>query len=295
MTRKSSEILLAALIVSRASSLLLAKPMVGSLSSSSILAYRFILASIFLLPFLFKKVKTAKAKDVGRGCVLGMLFSVMMQLELLTLKSLDTATTSLLENTAIIIVPLTSAFIAKRRPSPFTLKRAAIALLGVFFLTVSAASGKGSVKGCMMALVSAMIYSSCIELTDTYSKESDTMVLGYFQIVTLGVLNLLFGLASGTLEAIPDKASVMRILALAIVCSGFGFALQPVAQRNLDAATSSSFCALNPLSTTILGAIFLSESMGAEKLIGVILIMSSLLLKEKGKGRKVLGKAALRA
>ena len=72
------------------------------------------------------------------------------------------------------------------------------------------------------------------------------------------------------------------VLALALVCSCFGFTFQPVAQRYVSAERAGQFCALNPLSATILGTIFLHERLGLWGLIGAVLILAGILIQSIG-------------
>lgn len=68
------------------------------------------------------------------------------------------------------------------------------------------------------------------------------------------------------------------ILALALVCSCFGFTFQPVAQRYTTADRAAQLCAINPLSTAVLSAIFLQERMGVQGIIGAALILLGIVL-----------------
>lgn len=70
----------------------------------------------------------------------------------------------------------------------------------------------------------------------------------------------------------------IMIVILAVVCTGFGFTLQPVAQRGTTAETAGLMCALNPLVAGSLGVIFLSEPVSLTGIIGCILILSAIAL-----------------
>ena len=77
-------------------------------------------------------------------------------------------------------------------------------------------------------------------------------------------------------------ASILRMLvniaALAVVCTGFGYTLQPVAQSRIDANRASLFCALSPAFAAIFGAILLRERVTALGCVGIVLILGSILL-----------------
>ncbi len=76
------------------------------------------------------------------------------------------------------------------------------------------------------------------------------------------------------------------VLALAIVCTGFGFTLQPVAQSHTSAERAGLFCALSPACATLFGAVLLHEKITLLGAAGILLILSSLLLPHLMKGKK---------
>ena len=75
-----------------------------------------------------------------------------------------------------------------------------------------------------------------------------------------------------------NAASWASILTLAIVCSGFGFTLQPVAQSGTSAETAGLLCALNPLVASVLGVVFLHEVLSAKAILGGLLVLAGILL-----------------
>lgn len=66
------------------------------------------------------------------------------------------------------------------------------------------------------------------------------------------------------------------ILVLAIVCTGFGFTLQPVAQRHTTPERAGMFCALNPMCATIMGVTLLGETLSLYKIAGILCIVTGL-------------------
>lgn len=178
--------------------------------------------------------------------------------------------------TAIILVPLFEAALHRRRPDRTALLCAASALAGVLLINL----GGGTLhfgKGECLAMLSAVIYAAAIITTDRCShRETNTVALGVIQIGMLGVLALVTSLLT---EQTHLPGSVWGMIALlAVVCTGFGFTLQPVAQRYTSAETAGLFCALNPLVAAILGAAVLHEQLGVTGFAGIALILLSILV-----------------
>lgn len=76
------------------------------------------------------------------------------------------------------------------------------------------------------------------------------------------------------------------ILALAIVCTGFGYTLQPVAQSHTTAQRAGLLCALSPTFATIFGAVLLRERITPLGGVGILLILGSILLPHFIKGKE---------
>jgi len=277
MSRRNAEILLAAVIVARSTSLLFAKVGLSSISPLNLLGVRFCLA-FFVLAILFaRRLAKVTAENLLCGMFLGGSFFAVMVAEMFALKATDASTTSFLENTAIVIVPLLEAFLHRRKPNARILFSAVITLVGVAFLTLREGMGIG--MGELLCILTALLYASSIILTDRLSHRGDPFLLGILQVGFMGV----FSLAASFLFEQPrmpqNSTEWMVILMLALVCSCFGFTLQPVAQKYSSSARAAQFCALNPLSVVILSALFLDERLGLYGLIGAALILAGIAIQ----------------
>lgn len=74
--------------------------------------------------------------------------------------------------------------------------------------------------------------------------------------------------------------------ALVIVCTGFGFTLQPLAQKHLSADTAGLICALSPLVATLMGWMFLGEPLTLLRLAGMAAVMASLFVADASLGKR---------
>lgn len=193
MTEKRAELLLAAVISARATSFVFNKLVLGSLGTFDLLACRFLMAFVLLAVLFWKKLRHISGKALLHGAVLGTLLFLTLTAELTALKTTDSSMVSLLENTAIILVPLLEAVLLRRLPT---------------------------------------------------------------------------------------------LVSLAIVCTGFGFTLQPVAQSHTSAERAGLFCALSPACATLFGAVLLHEKITLLGAAGILLILSSLLLPHLMKGKR---------
>lgn len=275
--RNRAMILLFIVISLRATSLLFATTGLSYMGPLTLNGYRFPLASIILL-FIFRKdIKNVNKQVIIHGSIIGFFFLLTMTTELIGLKMTNSSTTSFLENTAIIFVPLVDAILIRKAPKPSAIISALVALAGVGFLTLK--DGHiGLSLGELICLLSALAYTFAVIATDRFSKRDDPFMLGIIQVAFIGVSSFVVAMIveEPSFPTAPTAWGV--IIFLAIVCTCFGFTLQPVAQSKLSAAISGLFCAFNPLITAILGYIFLNERLGTTGLIGGALILTSIVI-----------------
>ena len=129
-----------------------------------------------------------------------------------------------------------------------------------------------------LCLMEACLYTIAIILTAKFSHEGDAILLGMFQIGFLGLFAAIGSLLVETPHLPQNGTEWGVILALALVCSCFGFTFQPVAQRYTTADRAAQMCAINPLFTAVLSAIFLKERLGVQGVIGAALILLGIVM-----------------
>ena len=279
LSRRSAELLLALVIIARATSYLFSKLILGGMGLFNLLALRFLLAFALLVVLFFPRLKSPDRKTVVAGTVMGGMFFLVMTAELSGLKRTATGNTAFLENTAIVLVPLLQAVLGRRLPKGKVILSALLCLAGVGVLTLGGGLGFGA--GECWCLLAAFLYACTILVTDRLSHSRiDTLAAGIVQIGVIGALSLAASLLTETPRLPSGATEWLGIVMLAVVCTGFGFTLQPVAQSGTTAERAGMFCALNPMVAAALGVIFLHEPFTDKTVIGGVLILLGILFAE---------------
>lgn len=272
LSRKQAEWLLAAVILARSTSFVMTKIALRDMGVFSLLGWRFLIAFLFLLPFGWKRLRGLSGKTLLKGMALGLAFFSILAAEVLGLKTTDASTASFLENTAIVFVPLFEALLRHKRPHLTALVSALLSLCGVALLTLKQGAFYLSI-GELLCLLAALLYACAIILTDRFSKQEDPMTLGILQVGFMGAYSMATAFLFETPRPASSPSSWAIILILAIICSGFGFTLQPLAQSRTSAERAGLFCALSPLGTAITGGILLGETLSLTGMLGMGLIL----------------------
>lgn len=278
-SRSRAELLLAGVITARATSYLFSKLIMQSMSMFNMLGIRFLLAFTLLLILFFKRIRKINRKTFAAGAVMGCLYFLVMTAELNGLKRTSSGNVSFLENTAIVIVPLLQAVLLRRFPRWKAVICALLCLIGVGFLTIG--SGMAFGAGEMFCMLAAFLYACAILTTDRLTHGNiDALAAGIVQVGMIGALSLTASLLFEAPRLPSGMLEWTGIAMLAVVCSGFGFTLQPVAQSGTTAERAGMFCALNPMVATILGIVFLHEAFTIQSAVGGGLILAGILISE---------------
>ena len=278
MTLTRARLLLAAVFMARGTSFLFSKTLMRTLQPMSILAVRFLLAFLILGTVFHRTLLHCDRKSLRGGVILGALYTVCMVFEMFGLRLIDTGVSALIENMAIVLVPVFAAVLTRTLPRRKTMICAALAVVGVGFLSLTQQSSGNGGLGIFLAILAALTYAWCIMATETVSKDADPMAIGIVQLGVMGVLSALIALPMGGVELPHTGEEWVMLLMLVLVCSCFGFAFQPLGQKYLPAEEAAVLTVINPLTASVMGILIAGESMSAAKCVGYVLILSALAL-----------------
>ncbi|MCH4071612.1 DMT family transporter [Pseudoramibacter sp.] len=278
--RRHAEGLLAAVIFARSTSFLLVKRCLTAFAVFNLLAVRFSIAAVILIAIFRGYLKNLKPATLARGAVLGAVFFAVMAGETIALSMTSSSTTALVESAAIMLVPFFVWLFFRRRPTKANVAAAAVAFAGVSF-TICQTGRLVFSAGILWCLATAVLYALSVIVTDRLSKQDDPIALGVIQVAVMAlgsvICTLLF--EHPTLSASPGIYG--NVIYLAVVCSVFGFAIQPYAQSGTTPERASLFLAITPAAATVLGVVFLKETLTALGAVGVALILASFFIANR--------------
>lgn len=278
MSKTHAGILLTFVFIARGTSFLFSKELMKTVSPMSVLAVRFILAFLILAVVFFNRLRSCDKRSLRGGLILGVLYTVCMILEMYGLRLIDSGTSALIENMAIVLVPIYAAVLTKTAPKRKTMLCAVLAVMGVGLLSVTQSAVKGGVLGIILTILAAMTYAACIMATQKVSQNADPIAIGVIQLGVMGVLSLMTAFPTGGFVLPQSSGQWVMMALLVLLCSCFGFAFQPLGQKYLSAETAAIFTVINPLTASLMGIFIAGEAVTPLKLIGYILIMSALVV-----------------
>ena len=280
VTTRNASILFAAVIGVRATAFLFSKLLLVDMGPFMLMGVRFLLAFALLAVVFLKNLRSMSRQTLARGLLLGALYFVVMGFELVSLTMAASSTVAFLENTAIVFVPLFEAALARRAPTFKALACTVVVMVGVGLLTLGDGFGTFGL-GELLALLAGIFYAVTIIATARVSKEGEATALGVLQVGFIGLFGLVAGLAFETPVLPQTNLAWVYLAILVVLCTCFGFAFQPIAQKGISAQRAALLLAVSPLIAAVLGIIVLSEPFGLGTFAGMALILGGILASSR--------------
>jgi drug/metabolite transporter (DMT)-like permease len=266
------------------------KDMTGYLSANWIVLARFALASVLLLPFLWR----AAWKDMHYGFLAGVLlfFCYLFQVEGLSLTSSNR--NAFICGLNVLVVPLLGIGMGKW-PDRRIVWALLLAVAGLVALC-----WEGSFvwsRGDWLALGAALTFGAYIKVMEVFSRKVERlMTLTAAQIVTVavcaGLWILLREVPRGQIDVPQDSANYYayiwqglllykwNLLYLGVVATAAIISLQTWGQSRASANEAAVIYAFEPACAAIFGFFWLGETMGPAQLVGAVLLISGMIVSQ---------------
>lgn len=282
-TQRQADLMIAVIACAWGSSYLMMQVGLSSIPPFGMVALRFGIAFVAVAIIFRKRLRELTASVVARGAVLGFLLCVFFGLLMYGLKTTPASTAGFLTSAKVVFVPLIVAVATHRAPSCATLAGIGICVAGLALLTLSGPVSLGGGAG--LCLAGSAVYALQIVATDTFSRSDDALLLGICQLGFAAVFGTAFNLAFEGPVLPQSPAEWGAVLGLALVCSAFGFAMQPVAQSRTTATHAGLLFSLESVSSAVLSFVFLGEVMAPQCYLGCALILTAVLLSSLADGK----------
>ena len=289
MNERIGEVLVGTALALRGSSLLFSKLAMRTMGPFLLMGTRFLIAFVIIGLLFRKNLVSVTKRELWHCSLLGFVFMICMAFELKGLQTTSSTVASFLEGTVVVIVPILTCIIGRRLPDRITVITALIALVGVALLTLKG-DRVGFSKGEILVLLGAFFYSVSVLITDAAAKNDDPMNVAVYQLLFIGLFGMLGAFIFEDIRLPASGTEWGAILALAIICSGVGFTLQPLGQKYITPERAGILTVLNPLAASALGIIFLGERLTPSIAAGAVLIIISIIypawVKDRANRRK---------
>jgi len=235
--------------------------------------------STLLLGLLYhRRLKTIKPADLYRGGIIG-IFMFFAFLTMVTgLKYTTASKQSFLVGSFVLVVPILSWIINKRRLSPYAIVGAVMATVGIGLLTID--SSLSFNRGDLISVFCSLFFAGHMISIERFSQDTDPILL---TILQFGVTSLLFIVVTGIFESY-DFTSVLQavpeISYLIVISTVLAFAVQNVAQRDISSSSTAMILTLEAAFGSLFALHYLKESMTLQMAAGAAIIFIGIVTQE---------------
>lgn len=267
----------------------LMKNVLNYISSFSYLSLRFIIAGIVLTGVFNRKLKAINKKALLYGCMVGLMLFGGMALQVSGLYYTTASKSAFITGLCVIMVPVVSAMLLKKKPDASAIIGVALALAGLFFLVGGLDFSFN--KGDFLTFLCAVCFTFHIILIDRFTRECDAEILATLQIIAAAIFFTIVWFIFDKQVMAFSAVTIYTILFTGVLGTALAFAVQTIAQKY----TSPTHTVLILITEPVFGAIFAillphtlggGETLQLHTAVGCALILMGMITCELGGARK---------
>ncbi|WP_191991750.1 DMT family transporter [Bacillus aerolatus] len=247
---------------------------------------RFSFAAFLLFGLILFRKEAVKltAKTWKHGMILGVCLAIGYAFQTIGLLYTTVSKTGFITGLSVVLVPLLSLILLKKRPAPNAAIGSVTAAAGLYLLTAGGAGGWNI--GDFFVLICAFGFAFHIIFTDAYTQYSSALALTAVQITTVAVLCFIGGFlledwqTSLTAANLLNPAVWSGLLITAFLATALAFFIQTAAQKHTSPTRVVLILAMEPVFGALTAFFWINERLAAAGLTGCILIFFGMLLAE---------------
>jgi drug/metabolite transporter (DMT)-like permease len=266
------------------------KDALGFAGPFTFLALRFSLAALLLAPVLAwapRRVALAQPGLVGAGAVLGVLLCAGYAFQTAGLQFTTPARAAFITGLSVVIVPVLTASVLRKRVRPGVWLGVALATLGLALLSLGpeVLSGGSLIQastllGDLLVLGCALVFGGHVFLAGEYAPRLDVLTLTWVQLAVAAGL----ACAAAALVEHPTVERLGPILPTAaftgIFATVVAFTIQLRAQRFTSATHTALIFSTEPVFGALFAFLLAGEVLAPAAIVGCGLILAGMLLAQ---------------
>ncbi len=259
------------------STFFLVKSALNDISPFSLISFRFLIASFFMLIFL--KIKRKKIfKDIKNGIILGGILMLVYFPQTLGLKFTTASNSGFITGLFILFVPITGWIIFKRIPEKRKIFSVMIAVVGLWILT----GGLTEINvGDSLTIVTAIAYALHILYVGEFMKKgADPYILTFQQFLFVGLFSLVGTVITESGPSWTKDSVWWIIIFLALFPTLSAFLIQMVSQKFTSSIRVAIIFSLEPVFAAIFAWTIGGEKFLIHRGIGGFIIVLAIIVSE---------------
>lgn len=266
------------------------KDSVDTIPPVYMVSIRYTIAAVLLGFVLIPQFKKLNRYYWIHGAVTGLMLALGYITQTIGCKYTTAGKNAFLTTIYVILIPLISWPLNKKRPHFVVFLSAVMALVGIGLLALRNEGGVlGFNVGDILTLICGLFYALHIIFTAKFSKDKNPVILTWIQFIVAAVFSWSVSpLIDGSFSVALLKSSrvIFSMLYLGIFSSLVAFLLQNICLKYMESSLASLFLSLESVFGVIFSAIFLRERMTLVMIIGCVLIFAAITIADQFHAKK---------
>ncbi len=243
-----------------------------------LMALRFTLAAFILFVLLRKWIGKITSKDWQQGAVVGTFLFLAFAAQTYGLQFTTASKQGFLTAVYVVVVPLLSWMLYKRRPPIKAFVGSILTLTGIGLMSLT--DGLSINFGDALTLLCAVLFAAHIMSIEFFAKSMNTVKLAFIQIAVAAVFSVITALITEPLPSGLTTQSWIAVVYLAVFSTFLCFTVQTIAQKYTTSSHASIIMSLESVFAAVLGVWLLKDVMTFKMIMGSILIFAAILIVE---------------
>ncbi|MCQ2604158.1 MAG: DMT family transporter [Spirochaetia bacterium] len=248
------------------------------------IAFRFTLAAGTMMAIFFRKLRLLNRQYMTHGIITGIFLFMAYATQTIGCDYTTAGKNAFLTTIYVILIPMISWFLYRKRPGWHIFTAAALALAGIGLLALGADDTGGLNKGDALTLVCGVFYALHIVWTARYNdRGDDPLLMTMLQFTCCAMLGwLLAPLYDGSFPApaLCNLRVISSMLYLGLFSTMVAFSLQNLGLKFVQPAIASLLLSFECVFGVLFSTWLLRESITLRMGTGCILIFTAVILAE---------------
>lgn len=247
-------------------------------------AIRFSIAAIGLAIIFCKRLKKIDKKHLLMGGVTGLFLFLAYLVQTIGCSYTTAGKNAFLTTIYVILIPLISWPLYKKRPHWHVFVAAGLSLTGIGLLALGGDDISGINIGDILTLLCGLFFALHILWTEKCNKEGcDTIIITMLQFAFAAFFGwILAPFMDGAfpIAAVQTPKVVLSMLYLGLFSSMICFSLQNIGLKYVQSSLASLFLSFESVFGVLFSTIFLHETLTLKMAVGCALIFSAIVIAE---------------
>ncbi len=233
---------------------------------------RFLLGSLVVLPFLFRKGEQGGFKE---SIILGFLLFAGVSLQQVGIVYTTAGKAGFITGLYVVFVPV-AGYLMGIRTRRFTWIGAGLAIVGLYLLSIRGRFYPE--KGDLLVLLGAVFWTFHVIYISKFTKGKDPLKLAFGQFLVCGILGMgvAFVLEDISMSGVFNTG--IPLLYAGVLSSGIAYTLQVVGQKRAHPSHAAVILSLESLFAAIGGFLLLHEVMTPREILGAALMLTGMMI-----------------